>query len=116
MRSGSLLRRGYGARRIAQDLDAAGIDEHIREDCAPMKARRGARRWPWRARRGWAPIRGAWNRAIAGSGAARKADGSLLRGARHGVARALIALRIPGGRSWVAEAGGGEESARGFWD
>lgn len=30
MRTGSLLRRGYGARRIAQALGAAGIDEQVR--------------------------------------------------------------------------------------
>jgi len=31
-KSGSLLRRGYGARRIREALGAAGIDEAIRED------------------------------------------------------------------------------------
>ncbi|MEP2235936.1 MAG: RecX family transcriptional regulator [Alteripontixanthobacter sp.] len=31
-RSGGLLRRGYGQRRVDQSLYAAGIDEHVRED------------------------------------------------------------------------------------
>lgn len=34
-RAGGLLRRGYGPRRVSQDLTAAGIDEHLREDVAP---------------------------------------------------------------------------------
>lgn len=34
-RSGGLLRRGFGPRRVSQDLYAAGIDEQIRSDLAP---------------------------------------------------------------------------------
>ena len=37
-RSGGLLRRGFGPRRVSQDLYAAGIDEHIRSDLAPGEA------------------------------------------------------------------------------
>ena len=37
-RSGSLLRRGYGARRVNETLRHDGIDEHIREDIAPSEA------------------------------------------------------------------------------
>lgn len=37
-RAGGLLRRGYGPRRVSQDLYAAGIDEHLREDVAPDEA------------------------------------------------------------------------------
>lgn len=37
-RSGGLLRRGYGPRRVSQDLYAAGIDEQIRSDLAPGEA------------------------------------------------------------------------------
>lgn len=40
-KSGSLLRRGYGARRVAQALHAAGIPEEIRVDTQP---REGAER------------------------------------------------------------------------
>ena len=35
MKSGSLLRRGYGPRRVRQALGEAGIDEAIREDVRP---------------------------------------------------------------------------------
>ncbi len=34
-RTGSLLRRGYGKRRVTEDLRYAGVDEHIREETAP---------------------------------------------------------------------------------
>jgi regulatory protein len=34
-KSGSLLRRGYGGRRIGQALHAAGIDEEVREEVRP---------------------------------------------------------------------------------
>lgn len=40
-KSGSLLRRGYGARRIGQALHAAGIDEEVREE---VRASEGAQR------------------------------------------------------------------------
>ncbi len=40
-KSGGLLRRGYGPRRVAQALGAAGIAENIRED---LKAGEGAQR------------------------------------------------------------------------
>lgn len=38
MKAGSLLRRGYGARRIAQALGQDGIDAAIREEVAPDTA------------------------------------------------------------------------------
>jgi regulatory protein len=34
-KSGSLLRRGYGLRRVAQALGAAGISEEVREEVRP---------------------------------------------------------------------------------
>lgn len=34
-RSGGLLRRGYGPRRVAQALNAAGVDEQIRAEVQP---------------------------------------------------------------------------------
>jgi len=37
-KSGSLLRRGYGERRIAQALHAAGIDEHVRDEVRSTSA------------------------------------------------------------------------------
>jgi len=41
-RSGGLLRRGYGPRRIGQDLGAAGIAEDLREEVRPGEAPRRA--------------------------------------------------------------------------
>jgi regulatory protein len=43
-KSGSLLRRGYGLRRVAQALGAAGIAEEVRDDVRPGEgaARRAA--------------------------------------------------------------------------
>lgn len=43
-RGGDLLRRGYGARRVAQALGEAGIEENIRREVAPGEgaARRAA--------------------------------------------------------------------------
>ena len=38
MRGGELLRRGYGARRVAQALGEAGIAEDIRQSAAPGEA------------------------------------------------------------------------------
>lgn len=37
-RSGGMLRRGFGPRRVSQDLYAAGIDEQIRTELAPGDA------------------------------------------------------------------------------
>lgn len=37
-RSGGLLRRGFGPRRVSQDLQAAGINEQVRNDLAPGEA------------------------------------------------------------------------------
>ncbi len=42
MRSADLLRRGYGARRVSQQLMQAGIAEELREDVAPGEAERRA--------------------------------------------------------------------------
>ncbi|RDC60618.1 hypothetical protein HME9302_01832 [Alteripontixanthobacter maritimus] len=39
-KSGGLLRRGYGARRVSQALHQAGIDEAIREEVSPGEAAR----------------------------------------------------------------------------
>ncbi|WP_226638367.1 regulatory protein RecX [Novosphingobium profundi] len=38
MKAGSLLRRGYGARRVREALNQAGVDEDVREDMAPGEA------------------------------------------------------------------------------
>jgi regulatory protein len=41
-RAGSLLRRGYGMRRVGQALGAAGVDQEVRESIAPSEGERRA--------------------------------------------------------------------------
>jgi regulatory protein len=106
MRSGSLLRRGYGARRIAQDLNAAGIGEEIRADCAPDEgaARRAA--LALARKKGLGPYtRGLGPDDSLDPTLREKQVGSLLRaGHAMNVVRALIAFRDSGeAESWVAE-------------
>jgi regulatory protein len=118
MRSGSLLRRGYGARRIAQDLNAAGIEQQIREDVAPGEgaARRAA--LALARKKGLGPYtRGLGPDDALDPAMREKQVASLLRaGHAMGVARALLALRSPEeAESWLAEAGD-DESEGGFWD
>jgi regulatory protein len=56
MKAGSLLRRGYGARRIAQALGQDGIEEAIREEVAPDDdAARGAA-LSWARKKGLGPF------------------------------------------------------------
>lgn len=58
MKAGSLLRRGYGGRRVAQALHAAGIEAEVRDDVAPDHgaARRAAVALAQRRRFGpWGP-------------------------------------------------------------
>ncbi len=38
MKAGSLLRRGYGARRVGEALGHAGLDEELREEVRPDEA------------------------------------------------------------------------------
>ena len=118
MRSGSLLRRGYGARRIAQDLNAAGIDQEIREDCAPGEgaARRSA--LALARKKGLGPYtRGLGPEDALDPALREKQVASLLRaGHAMPVARALLALRdVDDAERWVADAGD-EEPERGFWE
>lgn len=58
MKAGSLLRRGYGGRRVAQALHVAGVEAEVREDVAPDHgaARRAAVALAQRRRFGpWGP-------------------------------------------------------------
>jgi regulatory protein len=58
MKAGSLLRRGYGGRRVSQALHAAGIEADVRDEVAPGAgaARRAALALAQRRRFGpWGP-------------------------------------------------------------
>jgi regulatory protein len=102
MKAGSLLRRGYGARRVGEALGHAGLDEALREDVRPDEAteRRAAlvlarrrRLGPFGAQEADRPLR-------------EKHIGAMLRaGHRLDVARAIIDAETPeDAEAWVSEA------------
>lgn len=117
MRSTSLLRRGYGARRIAQDLNAAGISEAIRSDHAPDEGAARRAVFALARRKGLGPFtRGLGEGERLDPALREKQMAGLLRaGHAMGVARALLAQTSPEeAESWVAEAG--DAPSGGFWD
>lgn len=57
-KSGGLLRRGYGQRRIDQALHAAGIDESVREQIRPNEAQQRQAALTMAKKRGFGPFGG----------------------------------------------------------
>jgi len=55
-KTGGLLRRGYGPRRVRQALGEAGIDEAVREDVAPGPAARRHAALALARKRGFGPF------------------------------------------------------------
>lgn len=55
-RSGSLMRRGYGARRVEQTLRHDGIGDELREDIAPSEYRRREAAIRLATKRGFGPF------------------------------------------------------------
>jgi regulatory protein len=55
-KAGSLLRRGFGGRRIAQALGHDGIDEAIREEVAPDEAEARAAAMGFARKKGFGPF------------------------------------------------------------
>jgi len=55
-RTGSLLRRGYGMRRVGQALAAAGIGEQLREEVSPGEARQREAALALARKRGFGPF------------------------------------------------------------
>lgn len=55
-KSGSLLRRGYGQRRIGQALHAAGIDQEVREEVRPGEAEQRHAALALARKRGFGPF------------------------------------------------------------
>lgn len=55
-RSGSLLRRGYGMRRVTQALSAAGIDEDIRAEVRPEESTQRQAALAMARKRGFGPF------------------------------------------------------------
>ncbi|QDK33401.1 regulatory protein RecX [Sphingomonas sp. IC081] len=103
MKAGSLLRRGYGARRVGEALGHAGLDEDLRADVRPGEAaeRQAALVLARRRRLGPFSVRET-DRALR-----EKHIAAMLRaGHRLDVARAIIdAASAEDAEAWVEEAG-----------
>jgi len=108
MKSGSLLRRGYGARRVNQALGEAGIAEDLRAEVAPGEAAAREAAATYARRRRFGPF---------GSDppdpAAREKQLAAIVRAGHGfdAARALVdATSVAEVEQWIDEAREEEES------
>lgn len=55
-KAASLLRRGYGARRVGQALHAAGVGEEVREDALPGEGRQRDAALALARKRGFGPF------------------------------------------------------------
>lgn len=101
-KTGSLLRRGFGARRVAQALGAAGITEDVREE---VRAGEGAQRRAALAlarKRGFGPF----GRKTLDRPAREKQIAAMLRaGHRLDSARELVdAASVEAAEDWAAQA------------
>lgn len=108
MKTGSLLRRGLGQRRIAQALGQAGIDEDIRAEVMPDEAAAREAALAYARRRGLGPFS---RRAMSDDPAERRARrekeiAAMLRaGHAMGAARAILEAADPqAAQDWVEEA------------
>ncbi|MXO65266.1 regulatory protein RecX [Altericroceibacterium endophyticum] len=113
-KSGSLLRRGYGARRVAQALGEAGIAENLREEVAPDEAQRRRAALALARKRRFGPFHQNWrdgdddeDEAPALDRAVREKQIAAMLRAGHSLdmARTVIeAKRAEDVEQWVAEA------------
>lgn len=108
MKTGSLLRRGMGQRRIAQALGQAGIDEDIRAEVMPHEAAAREAALAYARRRGLGPFA---RRAMPDDPMERRARrekeiAAMLRaGHAMGAARAILEAADPqAAQDWVEEA------------
>ena len=107
MKSGSLLRRGYGARRVRQVLGEAGVAEDLRAEVAPDEAATREAALTYARRRRLGPFG-----AKASDPAAREKHLAAMVRAGHGfdAARALVDAASPAAAAqWAAEARDEEE-------
>lgn len=105
MKSGSLLRRGYGARRVDQALGQAGIAEDLRAEVAPGEATAREAAATYARRRRFGPY-GAADPAV------REKQLAAMVRAGHGfdAARALVdAASVAEVEQWIGEAREEEE-------
>ena len=102
-RTGGMLRRGFGARRIAEDLGAAGIAEDLRAALAPGEGAQRRAALALARKRRFGPFGEG-----AGDPARRRKQLSAMLRAGHGMeaARRLVSAASPEeAENWVAEAG-----------
>jgi regulatory protein len=103
-RTGSLLRRGYGVRRVGQALAAAGIGEDLREELRPGEAEQREAALALARRRRFGPFGSApLDQAL------RQKQLAAMTRAGHSfdLARALVdATDIASAELWAEEAGG----------
>jgi len=107
MKAGSLLRRGFGARRIAQALGQDGIDEAIREEVAPEPAEARAAALALARKKGLGPFtrRGLDEEGRLDPALREKQIAAMLRaGHGMGAARAVIeAADVESLEAWAGE-------------
>ena len=104
-KSGSLLRRGYGARRIGEALRSDGIDEGLRSEVAPGEADRRDAAAAYARRRRFGPY--ARDRSIEVDRADQQKQLAALLRAGHDAAnarRVLSAATETEVEEWIAEA------------
>jgi regulatory protein len=107
-KSASLLRRGYGARRVRQALGEAGISEELREEAAPGEAAARDAALTYARRRRFGPFG-----TEAPDPSRREKQLAAMVRAGHGfeAARALVDAATPAkAEQWVAEAPEEDES------
>ena len=105
MKSGSLLRRGYGARRVNQALGQAGIAEELRAEVAPRQVAAREAAATYARRRRFGPY------GVADPATREKQLAAMVR-AGHGfdAARALVdALSVADVEQWIEDAREEEE-------
>lgn len=101
-RAEGLLRRGYGGRRVAQALGAAGIEEGLRDEIAPGEGAARAAAVALARRRGFGPFGGE-----AADREQREKQLAAMMRAGHGfdAARAVVdADTVSAAENWAAEA------------
>ena len=110
IKTGGLLRRGYGARRVNQVLQADAISETLRQEMAPGEADRREAAAAYARRRRLGPF--ARDGVAAGDRAAREKQLAALVRAGHDSGHARRILACPSPREvddWIAEAREEEE-------
>jgi regulatory protein len=118
MKSGSLLRRGYGQRRIGQALGQDGIDEAIRAEVAPDQGAARAAALAYARKKRLGPY--AREGAMADPAMRQKQLAAMLRaGHDMGVARTILDFaEVDSAEEWVAQAqdAADQEAGRTVWD